>query len=188
MGLNKRLMVAIVVFFGWMFSIFACNLVAQDDSVGQDPGQILNHFVGEWRVENEGTAGPDQAPIQAKGKFTARKLGERWVVIEMAIDVDGTTIEALQTIGYNSTRSRFEGTWVDSMQEHLWTYEGTYDEKTKTLALIAEGPSMMAPSKTQKYRDAFQFVDRDTIKAESSVEGADGNWTTYMQGTSRRVK
>ena len=95
---------------------------------------------------------------------------------------------AVQMIGYDSEKKKYVGTWVDSMMNHMWRYEGSVDDSGKTLTLEAEGPNFMAAGKTTKFRDAYEFKSKDHIVATSSMLTDDGKWVTFMTGQVRRVK
>lgn len=150
--------------------------------------QWLEQFVGEWETESEGSMGPDQPVMQCKGTMNCRMLGGFWVVNEMNADMMGTPMTGIQTIGYNGEKSKYVGTWVDSMMNHMWQYEGTVDKSGKILTLEAEGPNFMAEGKTTKFRDAYEIKSSDHIIAISSMLGEDGKWVVFMTGNMRRAK
>ena len=150
--------------------------------------QWLQQFVGEWETNAEGKMGPDQPVMTCKGTATSRMLGGFWLVTENDNEMMGMKINALQTIGYDSTKKKYIGTWVDSMLNHLWEYEGSVDATGKKLTLEAEGPNLMAAGKTAKFRDAYEFKSPDHIEVTSSMQGEDGKWVQFMVGQIRRKK
>ncbi len=149
--------------------------------------EFLKRFVGEWASETEASMGPGQPAIKGKGTMNARMLGDFWVINDMTGDMGGE-MTAVQTIGYDPEKKKYVGTWVDSMMNHMWKYEGTVDQSGKTLTLEAEGPSFADPGKVTKYRDAYEFKSADHIVATSSMQDADGKWIVFMTGQIRRVK
>jgi hypothetical protein len=150
--------------------------------------QLLQKFVGEWETTAEGKMGPDQPVMTCKGTATSRMLGGFWVVTESENDMMGMKINAIQTIGYDSAKKKYIGTWVDSMLNHMWEYEGSVDADGKKLILEADGPNMLSPGKTAKFRDAYEFKSPDHIEATSSMQGEDGKWVEFMVGQIRRKK
>jgi hypothetical protein len=150
--------------------------------------QLLQQFVGEWETTAEGKMGPDQPVMTCKGTATSRMLGGFWLVTENKNEVMGMKIDAMQTIGYDTSKKKYVGTWVDSMLNHMWEYEGTFDADGKKLTLEAEGPNMLSPGKTAKFRDAYEFKSPDHIKVTSSMQGEDGKWVEFMVGQIRRKK
>lgn len=178
-----------------MFVVVVSMIVCTNSTlVGQVPEfpapekehQWLEQFVGEWEVESEGSMGPDQPVMKCKGTMKCRMLGGFWVVNEMNTDMMGMQMIGVQTIGYNPEKSKYVGTWVDSMMNHMWQYEGTVDKSGKVLTLEAEGPNFMAEGKTTQFRDAYEFKSSDHIVATSSMLGEDGKWVVFMTGNMRR--
>ena len=150
--------------------------------------QWLEQFVGHWDIHSEGSAGPDQPPMQSNGTMTARLLGPFWVINELTWDMMGTPMNGIQTIGYDPAIKKYVGTWVDSMMNHMWQYTGFVDESGKILTLEAEGPNSMAGGNMTKFRDIYEFTSADHIKATSSMLGEDGKWIVFMTGEMQRTK
>ena len=177
---------------GLLPALFAVSLVVAQEPPKLPPPQKehewLKQFVGEWESESEGSAGPGQPPIKCKGSMSSRMLGGFWVVSESKADVLGTQMNAIQTIGYHPQSKKYVGTWVDSMLNHLWKYEGTVDAAGKILTLEAEGPNFMLEGKLTKFRDIYEFKSKDHIVATSSMLGEDGKWVTFMTGNVKRKK
>jgi hypothetical protein len=148
----------------------------------------LQKFVGEWTSHSKASVGPDQPEMECSGTISSRALGKLWVVNEMKGSMGEFEMHGLQTIGYDPQKKKYVGTWVDSMVNHLWHYEGTLDESGKKLTLEAEGPNHMAGGKLTKFRDAYEFVSDDKIVITASMLGADGEWVTFMTGEATRQK
>lgn len=172
-------------------------LVTASRLAAQEPPQLpapqkehewLQQFVGEWESESEASMGPGQPAMKCKGTTRSRMLGGFWMVSEAKAEMLGTTVNAVQTIGYDPQSEKYIGTWVDSMMNYMWRYEGTVDETGKILTLEAEGPNFMDEGKTAKFRDAYEFKSKDHIVATSSMLDEDGKWVTFMTGNVRRKK
>ena len=88
----------------------------------------LQQFVGQWESELECKMGPDQPTMKCKLAISSRMLGDFWVVNELSGDMMGTPMVGIQTIGYDTEENAYVGTWVDSMMNHMWKYEGSVDE------------------------------------------------------------
>lgn len=173
---------------------FPGNLLAQQAAEFPTPEgptaehQLLERFTGEWATTSEGSMGPDQPPMTCIGTMKSSMLGSFWVVNNMRGEVMGTPMHGIQTIGYDTTKKKYVGTWVDSMMNHLWRYEGSYDPDSKKLTLEADGPNFMAGGKTTKFRDAYEFAAPDRIIATSSMLTEEGKWVTFMSGEITRKK
>ena len=154
----------------------------------QDEHRWLEKFVGEWESESEGTMGPGQPTMKCKGTMSSRTLGGFWIVSELNGDMMGTQMTAIQTIGYDAEKKKYVGTWVDSVMNHMWKYEGSVDKTGKILTFDAEGPDFVIAGKVRPYRDAYEFKSADHIVATSSMLGDDGKWVTFMTGSITRIK
>jgi Protein of unknown function (DUF1579) len=148
----------------------------------------LKQFVGEWDSESEVVAMPGQPAMKSKGTMTSRMLGGFWVVSDIKGDMMGTPMQAISTVGYDPQSKKYTGTWVDSMMNHLWKYQGTVDSTGKILSLEAEGPHFTKPGAMAKYRDIYEFKTKDQIAMSSQVLGDDGKWTQFMTSTIQRKK
>ena len=148
----------------------------------------LQQLVGEWDSTCEAMMGPDSPPMKMESTESVRSIGGLWVLAEGKWSNGGEPMTTLMTLGYNAEQNAYVGTWVDSMQTHMWVYRGTLDEAKKTLTLEATGPRMDDPSKMAKYRDAITIVSADHKQLTSSVLGDDGKWTQFMTGNYHRKK
>lgn len=146
----------------------------------------LQQFVGEWDTDSEGSMGPDQPPMKSTGTLKARMLGGFWVVSEIQVEMQGSKMNAVQTVGYDPEKKKYVGTWIDSMINHQWQYEGTVDAAGTKLTLEADGPDFVVAKKTTKYRDAYEFKTKDHIVATSSLLNDDGKWITFATGNFHR--
>jgi hypothetical protein len=154
----------------------------------QKEHEWLQKFVGEWTSESKASMGPGVPEMQCKGKIKSRMLGGFWLISDNEGDMGGVKISAVQTIGYDAEKKKYVGTWIDSMMNHMWKYEGTVDESGKKLTLEAEGPDMANPGKTALYRDIYEFKSNDELAISSEMQGADGKWIVFMTGKAKRTK
>lgn len=173
-------------------------LVAQETPSTPKPHSgdaFLKQFVGQWMTDGKAAPGPGQPEFTAEGTMNARMLGNSWVVSEQSASwvvseqstgVMSSTMEAVQTIGYDSKTKKYVGTWVDNMTDYMWKYDGSLDETGKILTLNAEGPNMTSPDKMAMFRDVYEFKSADHIVTVSQMQGDDGKWVTFMTGNMRR--
>ncbi len=182
---------SITALFGLALVIICSAFSAQEPPTATSPEkehQWLQQFVGDWVAESKATMGPDQPAMESKGKMKTRSIGGMWVINEINAEWTGATMTGVQTIGYDPAKKKYIGTWVDSMTNYMWTYEGTVDATGKKITLEADGPNFMTPGKTTKFRDEYEFKTADQIIATSSMLGEDGKWVTFMTGTMTRDK
>lgn len=147
----------------------------------QKEHQWLQKLVGEWTYETEAMMGPDQPPVKSTGTETVRSLGGLWVLAEgqgeMPCAGQATT---LMTLGYDSQKQRYVGTWIGSMMTYLWVYDGELDGSETTLTLNSDGPVMTGEEKLGKYKDVIEFKSDDHRVLTSHMLGDDGQWQQFM--------
>lgn len=176
-------------------ALFACAqtqehsaMAAPAESPSTEQHAWLLQLVGEWETEAEMPAGPGEEPMKMKGRESVRALGGLWIVADMRGESPMGVMEAVLTIGYDEAKQRYVGTWVDSMMNHLWRYEGSLDATGKILSLETEGPSFSGDGSMAKYKDVYELKSHDHKVLTSWMQGSDGVWTEFMTADYRRVK
>lgn len=150
----------------------------------------LEQLAGTWTVETEMvTGGEGQPPTKCTGTDTVRSLGGRWIIGDLKSEVPGMgAMSAVLTLGYNPKTGKYQGTWVDSITDQLWVYDGTLDPTRKILTLEAEGPNMMDPTKgNMRFRDVIEIksADHRTLTSSGLV---DGKWVQFATAHYRKTK
>jgi hypothetical protein len=92
----------------------------------------------------------------------------------------GGAATTIMTLGYDRAKQRYVGTFVGSMMDYLWVYEGIVDEGGKSLTLDTVGPDFGGEGKLVRYQDVVSFHDDDHRELTSRMLGDDGNWQTVM--------
>lgn len=153
----------------------------------QKEHEWLQKFVGEWESVGKGKMAEDGPTMECRGTAKSRMLGGFWMVSEGKGDM-GMPMETLMTLGYDTKKGKYVGTWIDSMMNHMWHYEGTLEGDK--LTLNAKGPDMMSTEKGKliNYRDVFEFKSADHYTITSLAEGEDGQWQTFMTAEVTRKK
>ncbi len=164
-----------------------CAQAPEDFPQPQKEHEWLKQLVGEWETVGEMKM-EGQPAMTCKGTDSTRMLGGFWVVTEGKANPMGMQVESLMTLGYDPKIKKYVGTWADSMNDHMWKYEGTLDATGKTLTLDTEGPNFMADGKLTKFRDVITIADKDHRSLSSQIKKDDGNWVTFMTGTYTRKK
>jgi hypothetical protein len=148
----------------------------------------LTQLAGEWESEADFTAEPGKPAAKAKGTESIRSLGGIWIIAENKSSFGDVAMTGIMTLGYDPEKKKYYGTWVDSMTNYLWKYDGSMDATGKVLTLEAEGPNPTAAGKIGKFRDVIEVKDKDTKVLRSSMLGDDGKWVSFMTITYRRKK
>lgn len=155
----------------------------------QQEHQWLQKLVGEWTCEGEAVMEPGKPPVTWEGTETVRSLGGLWTVAEGQGEMPGGGVStSLMTLGYDTQKKHYVGTFVTSMMTSLWVYEGSLDADGKVLTLDTVGPDMAAEGKMASYKDVVEFRTDDHRVMTSHILAADGQWHSFMTATYRRRK
>ena len=95
--------------------------------------EILKMDAGTWDAVVEMFAAPGQPPATSKGTETSALMGGLWLVSEFKGDMMGSPFEGRGIFGYDLTKKKYVGVWVDSMSAGIAHVESTYDATTKTM-------------------------------------------------------
>lgn len=151
----------------------------------------LQKLVGKWEVEMNCSMGPDQPPTVHKGQDTVRKLGDLWVIAEGHGEMpDGGIAYNVMTLGYDPRQKKFVGTFIASVMNYLWPYEGTLDESGKRLVLESRGPDMSGGVESATlvpYHDVIEWLSDDHRTLTSFTPGPDGQFVSFMKADYRRI-
>jgi len=99
----------------------------------------LHKLVGDWTYEMPGQDGKLYT-----GTSRVRPVGDLWIQEEIEMGDD----RSLMTLGYDANKRRYVGTFLSTMGDFLWVYDGALDEKGRMLLLEADGPDMQDPTRT----------------------------------------
>lgn len=153
----------------------------------QDEHKWLQRLVGNWTFENECSMGPDQPPMKSTGKDNVRSLGGMWMLCESEGETPGGGVgRMIMTLGYDPAKRKYVGTFIGSMMNNLWVYEGTREGDVLTLDTI--GPSFSGDGSLIPYQDIIEIKSDDHRTLSSRCKGPDGNWVKFMTGNYHRVK
>lgn len=169
-------------------ALFGLNTNAEDAihaSTPEKEHEFLKRFIGDWETNVEALMGPEQPAVKCTGRIQGKMLGDLWIINTVKSQMGDVTVEGLQTIGYDPVQKKYIGTWVDSMMNHMWKYEGTV--KGDEITLSAEGPSLEGDGKTTTYQDIYEFTSATEMKITSKAKTASGEWVTFMTGTAKRM-
>jgi hypothetical protein len=182
--------VATAVFAVMLVSVTGV-LKAQDPPKMPVPGKEhtwLQQLVGDWETEAEAVMEPGKPPMKCRGTESVRTIGGFWIVAENKGTFMDVPVTGEMTLGYDPGKKKYVGTWICSMTDYLWKYEGTVDASGKVLTLETEGPCPMAAGKLSRFRDVTEFKSKDHKVVTSSMLGEDGKWVTFATIQCRRKK
>jgi hypothetical protein len=148
----------------------------------------LERLGGEWTSEMEAAMKPGDPPQTFTGTESVRSLGGAWFLCEGRGEMPGGgSTTTIMTLGYDTAKGRYVGTFIGSMSTYMWVYEGAVDASGNVLTLETEGPSFTDESRMAKYRDAIEFRSDDHRVLTSRMQGEDGAWQQIMEVHYRRT-
>ena len=138
----------------------------------------LRRMVGEWEM--------------TMGEWTITEtiepLGELWVVTRAEGPGGEAPFRSMTTFGYDPALGKFVGSYVDTIQTRMWTYEGFLDESGTVLTFETEGPSMADPEGTTLYRDQYILEGADTKRIVTSAQDENGAWVQFAEMAGKRLR
>jgi hypothetical protein len=133
--------------------------------------EILKKEAGVWDATVEMRMEPGGKPEVSKGVETNTLIGGGlWRVQDFQGELMGMPFQGHSVTGFDVSKQKYVGTWVDSMSPGLASQEGTYDTKTRTLTSWIEGPCPLGI--VVKMKSTVEWKDDDTrVMSMYSPEG-----------------
>lgn len=150
--------------------------------------EMLQQLAGEWEASADVSMGPGTPTMKFTATENYRKIGPFWIVGESTGTVGEMPVESMLTLGYDLSKNKIVGSWVDSVQTYQWVYEGNFDETGKVLTLETKGPCPMKPGTLSNFKEVIEFKDKDHKVFTSSMQQEDGTWMEIMSVESKRKK
>lgn len=136
--------------------VFAPVVSAQEPPKPGPEHEVLKKMVGDWTMTLKAGG------MESKGTTTYKmELGGLWLTSKMECDLFGMKFAGHGTDGYDATRKKYVGVWVDTMSNSPMLMEGAYDKATKTLTMVGDGPG--PDGKPTKHKTVSTLTDDDTI-------------------------
>jgi Protein of unknown function (DUF1579) len=138
----------------------ASTCLAQNPFEPTKEHKLIAGDVGVWDAEVKAFTGPDTEPMISKGTETVKALGDLWTVSDFKGEFGGQEFSGHGITGYDASKKKFVGIWVDTMSLAPMTLEGTYDEATKSLTMLTEGVDP-ATKQPYKMKEVITWKDKD---------------------------
>jgi hypothetical protein len=94
----------------------------------------LKAMVGVWDAKIEMET-PD-GKTATTGVETVKMLGEVWVVSDFTYEFMGKPTHGHGSTGYDPSKGKYVGNWIESGSPHISTMEGEYDEEKGAIVYI----------------------------------------------------
>lgn len=164
-----------------LFSLFAASASAQAPAAPGPEHAMLKALEGEWDAVVK--MGDDESKSVSRMRMG---MGGLWLVTNFRGEAGGVAFEGHGLDGYDQDKKKFVSIWVDSMSSSPMFFEGTYDEKTKTCTMTAEGKG--PDGKPARYKSKTMNRDNDHQVFEMYITDSSGQEQLMMTITYTRKK
>ena len=145
----------------------------------------LMQLVGEWTSRAECVL-PGGITDTSEGREVVRTIGDVWVVGEGTGPMpEGPDMTSVITLGYDTMKQKYVGSWIGSPMTQLVVYEGTRDGDR--LTLDCEGPDFEDPTKLATYQDIVELRGPNERALISRVKTPEGTWNQFMEVVFKRI-
>jgi len=145
-----------------------------------DVHDFLASQEGKWSIRCSYSMGPEADPMEVDGTETAEMIGPFWLVTRMEADLLGSPMTGQASTGYDPVKKICIGTWKDSSNPFLYTFEGFLDDEQKTLKMSGENYDPMRGVRAI-YRSVIDYISPDEKKLNLSVEVAGGEVSNILE-------
>ncbi len=175
--MKTRLISAVAVL---LLGIGAAFASAPQEAMGPKPGkehELLKQFEGNWDATSRFIMAPGQEPMVSKSKETARIIaGGLFLVFDIEGEMMGQKFTGHGTMGYDTQKKKYTGTWIDSMATGVFLVEGTVDETGKVFTEMMEGTDPQS-GQPMKMKMIHEVKDKDSRVLKFFMNGPDGKET-----------
>jgi hypothetical protein len=116
--------------------------------------KIFEADVGTWDAELVIVPQPGAEPQRSTGVSVNRMVGP-WLVVDFKNHTTG--FEGVGLYGWDTSKKKYVGTWVDPMRMALVVAEGSWDGRVMTYA-----SELALPDRTVRWRETTERVDDNT--------------------------
>ena len=100
-----------------------------------DHHRRIQKGAGEWegtiKMWMPGMEDGMESPCQE----SVRTVGEYWTVSDFSMEFMGVKFAGSSSMGYDTTKNKYVGTWIDSMTTSLTVMEGEWDADKKAIVM-----------------------------------------------------
>jgi len=135
----------------------------------QKEHEWLKQLAGDWDLDIQ-MQEPGKDTTKSKGTESTRLIGGFWSLSEVKSTMMDMPFTGVMTLGYDIQNKKYVATWIDSMSDYLWKYDGSVDPSGKILTLETTGPCPMQGGKMTKFKDVVEIKDKDHRTFTSFVD------------------
>jgi hypothetical protein len=156
------------------------SIHARFDPSASEAIAVFAKDLGDWDAEVEVRPGPGAPPLAQRGVSTNRLVGGKWLVIDYRAD---SGFEGHGIYGWDASKGKYTGAWVDTMQTCIARSEGTWDPATRTMTYLTEATH---GGGTIRYRELTQTVEDGVLLYRNLVPMPDGGEFEMIRTVYRR--
>jgi hypothetical protein len=146
--------------------------------------QLLQQFVGKWRVDCQMFGEPGKPPTNTPATETVEAVGQFWTIGKFEMSMMGAPFVGRCTLGFEPHTSQFVMTWVDTMTPVLCTARGS--KKGDSIVLEGDVFSCMTKS-VVKHRFVHKLNSKDEHIFEMFMTMPGGPEIKLMTNTYKRA-
>jgi hypothetical protein len=149
--------------------------------------EVLNYFVGRWKVESKMWAVPGAPPSESVNTNAGERiLGGRYVRLSYKGTMMGQPFEGLQISGYDNTAQAYTTFWIDDSSTSFYLLKGSYDAAKKTFTFTGRWADPLGGD--TPVRMIIRIVSPDEYMSETYMMMPDGKEFMSMADRSVRLK
>jgi hypothetical protein len=142
--------------------------------------KMLHDMVGTWNVTGKFWQDVNKPPMETTSTAEVKTLGDLWITQDIKGDFMGKPFVGHGVDGYDLTKNKYVGTWVDNMGSYIMLSEGTADASGKVITYSANDFDPMT-AKIGTVRTVTK-IDSDKQHTMSMYKtGADGKEVKLME-------
>lgn len=171
MSRHRALSLAVV-----SFALFVGGTLVTSAQEPIKPGPehaLLKSVEGQWDAIVQ--FGDDKSKATSTYKM---ECGGLWLISDFQGEFGGMKFQGHGIDGYDPATKKFVSVWVDSWTTDPMRFEGTYDEKTKTITSTAMGKG--EDGKPAKFKSVTRHTDKDHHTFKMYLVGPDGGDNLMM--------
>lgn len=143
--------------------------------------KMLTSMAGTWAVAGKfWQKDATKPPMETTGTAEIKAMGDLWVTQDFSGSFMGKPFVGHGIDGYDLTKNKYVGTWVDSMGTYMMNSEGTADASGKVMTYTANDFDPMT-TKTGTVKEVVK-IDSDKQHTMTMYKtGADGKDVKMME-------
>jgi hypothetical protein len=142
-------------------------------------------FVGRWKAVNKMFMEGAPEPVVSEGTTSFRLLlGGRYLQQKYNSDFMDTPFEGIGISGYDKTKKKYVGVWLDNHSTAMMITEGELDAEGKIMTDVGTASTPMGPA---GFKMTHEWKDKNTLISTMYMVGEDGTETKHMEITYTRL-